>query len=309
MDPLFVRTSLGDQDERFAMKDGLEPMKSRPIELACEPNNSSVRGGGETWAYVLERGAYWLGTRWSVQGLDGGWRGPQPLSEELDGAETWRTQYAATLCFGRRWRSGVSVATGLEYAQRTSRFLFDEGGVSEASVVIDTVWSGTPSGTATIYTWEIDSAVVMEPGGYQHYSSTDRYSFIRVPLELGWRTEIRRWSVGGRLGAALSIPVNRDGSTLAYTTSAQDGTIGTVDLQNEAVSGRFGAMLSLTMAVEAGHQLSEHWSIHAGPTLARDLVETGSTPRPDLWAFGAFFGVEFELPSRERIRNARTTTP
>lgn len=308
-DRSIARTGRGDQEERSAVQDGPEPLNPRRIEFRPEPDSSSLLGGGGTWAYVLERGTYWLGSRWSVQGLDGGWRGPEPLSEELDRAETWRTQFAATLCFGRRWRSGVSVATGIEYAQRTSRFLYDEGGVSTASVLIDTVWSGTPSGTATIYTWEIDSALVMEPGGSRRYSSTDRYSYIRVPLELGWHKEIRRWSLGGRLGAAISIPLNRRGSTLAYTTSVQDGTIEAVDLRNEAVSGRFGAVLSITMAIDAGHQLSEHWSIHAGPTLARDLVETGSTPRPDLWALGAFFGVEFELPSRERVRNAVTTTP
>lgn len=272
-------------------------------------DSARIAARGGVLEYAMERGNYWFGVQWALHGLDAQWTGSRTLVEELDRAEDWGTQRSMALLFGRRWRSGASVATGAEFVQRTSRFLYDRELPALQTTVLDTVWSGTPSGAATVYTWDIDSTTVLEPGAKQRYSTSNRYVLLRFPVEVGWRKEVRRWSIGGKLGVALTIPLHRKGTTLGMAEEAQDASIGAIDLADPAIADRFGPTLGLTAAFDLGLRFSEHWSIHLGPACSRDIVNEGPAPRPQVSSYGGFFALEHDLPSHERARPSPATTP
>ena len=256
--------------------------------------------------YVLARGNYWIGAQVGFWNVNGGWSGASALSEDLNRSEEWNAQQSFAALFGRRWRNGFSLGTGVEFMKRDSRFLLDRSEPGTASVVVDTTWTVIPMGTATFYTWDIDSTMMIEPGAEQHYSTTNQYTMLRVPIELGWSRDLRRWIFGVRAGASINLPIERSGQTLIPANAPQDTPASSghlynvIDLNDASVDDRFGVSLSAFGSFDVGYLLTERWSAHAGPSLARDIV-IGNTPI-DLRTtqVGGFFRIEYELRTKER---------
>jgi hypothetical protein len=270
----------------------------RTVHHRSDPPAPELGPGKPVDQYVLPRGSSWLGLQFSYADVDGSWEGGAPLADELDRDEEWLDQWSAGLLIGRRWRSGASFAAGIDVTQRSSRFLHDEHVEGISTVVFDTTWVVTPAGVNdTVYTWNIETTVLSEPGSDQRYSATNHYTLLRIPLEAGWRREVRRWSYGIHGGIIFGTTISRRGQTSAL--SASDGSSAVVDL-NDTPDTRFALSVAGSLALDAGYLLSERWSLHAGPVVSQDLWSVDSDAELRTSALGGFLRLEFELPMQEK---------
>ena len=284
---------------RDAMYDSVVAMPMRGIRTlpVTHAATGALVGGSVTDPYVLPHGNYFFGVQVGYDGLSGGWSGHSPLSEELDRDEQWLGQYHAGIVLGRRWRSGASISVGVGFVERKSRFFRAMQTPGSTMLDVDTVWTGTPSGPNTVYTWDIDSLMTEQPGTEERFNSTNGYRLLRIPVELGWRRELNRWSITARAGVQVNLALDRRGRTLV--SGQADGAPVVGDLNDAAVSQRFRTSISGFLGVDVGYLLCDRLSVHLGPVLARDMwsAESGDE-QLRLTQVGAVLRLEYELPHK-----------
>lgn len=250
--------------------------------------------------YVLPGRVAWIGIHAGYHDLSGGWNGPSPTAEALNNDEAWQDQWTAGLSYGWRWRSGWSASIGVDVVNRRSRFLHQHMEEGITTWDVDTSWVITPAGIdQNIYTWNIDSLVAFEPGINEQYSATNRYTLLRVPIEIGWRMGTRRWQFSVRGGSSICGTIARRGQSLSSPPS--DGAPELIDLSDPAIDHRFTMSIAGSIAADAGYLLTERWSVHLGPVVTRDLWTSGNPdPSLRLTSFGGLLRLEHELRMKER---------
>lgn len=243
----------------------------------------------------MTRSAWWFALQGGVARLDGSWQGPG--SEALNAAEKYQQGSELGLRFGRRWMNGFSVGSGLGMVQQDSRFLYQQTGTPTTQGSVDTTWSGTAMGVLTIYTWQLDTLFAEVPGTDQRWSATNRYTSLRVPLELGWRKDDGRMQFGTRGGLLLDVPMARQGNTLAFTGT--EGVSEVVPLNDVRFDERFRPSLSAFAALELGYLVSHRWLVLCGPQATWQLGSPDAgAPRPRVNELGAWGRVEYLLSKR-----------
>ena len=290
-----------------ASTDAFEPKHIAPrLSSLTDPALMSSPTPRETPAvYVLPKAEWWIGAQVGFSNLTNAhWTGATSLSHDLNAAETWLDESDATLFGGRRWRSGFSIETGIGIARKRSRFLSTEDLPGSSTTLVDTTWSGTVSGTTTVYTWNIDSLVIGEPVAHLRYNENNTYTSLRIPIAVGYYKDWRRWSVGARCGVILTTTIGRNGYSLATASRATDppGSANTysrvIDLNDPSIDERFALSLSIMGAIDFGYLLTEHLTLRISSTWSRDLGSgTATVPAPVADHFGATLRLEYAFPN------------
>lgn len=261
--------------------------------------------------YLMPSGQWIMGVQYVHGPAQGEWQDTGGLSRELNDAEAWRSRSAIALMGGRRWVNGFGLFVGVEYDQRSSRFLRTQNSPGALTADLDTSWTATTIGATTYSTWNIDTLFTQEPGGPVAATSRNRYRAVFGLLQAEYE-----WQLGGRLAlngglqARFGATVSRTGRTLAVEPAPSDsGGIATgrnqvVDLGSSEVNERFGTITDLGVAVDLGYRLSDRFSLRAGPYWrhllihGRDRSFTSST-------FGALLRLDYAFPNKDRARPAQ----
>ncbi len=260
----------------------------------------------EITPYVIRNGNWWIGVQLDVAEMSGTWNGSAQLDAEMNKAETWRDQRGVSLLLGRSWNSGFSLATGIGLTQRRSNYFHQVDRDGNSSMSIDTNWVGSPLGVTTVYTWNIDTIHVGEPGQHEKFNATNSYWQLRVPIELGFHKQVRRWSFGVRGGLLLSFTTSRNGHTLELVPSPADslGNAGyftrSIPLRQNSVDDRFAFSLAATAGLDIGYLIGDRLRVGIGPNYVHSLTGGSGPLRLSSEEIGGALRLIYELPAHER---------
>lgn len=291
-------------DDHLPMLTGL----ATPFTHNTAMRPGPILQGDSTPTYVLNKGHWWFGVQAGVFSLTGEWRGTGSEVSELNKSENWRGGQSLSLVVGRDWLSGWSSGISVGVTRQRSRFLYHESEPGHVETVVDTTWTSAPMGTQTNYTWDIVETVIEEPGVERDYNATNTCTSLRIAPEVGYRLVGRhRFSLHVRGGLAMSMDLERKGSTLASTTTSSDSlevvsaSISRLDLGDASLDDRFPISFSVFASAELRYRLCEHWSLGAMPMFTWNLPRLEErVPRVSLTEVGGALRLRYDLGHKER---------
>lgn len=236
----------------------LLPRRTRPVpyplaSTPAQPQLIGFVGPQRRWWIAATAGQYRETRHWA--GGDG------QLREALNSTETHHYTYSAGFMGGLNFRGGWSVATGAEYRtgrfdfHHTDRFQMRRDSIISTVLTFNSLVLATTTDTITTYS-TVDRSV----------SEVNRYSTLRIPVELGWHKGLRRFRLGARAGLALELNEMRSGATLA---PGHEG-VQSVDVASTQVS--CSSVLAGSVAADLGYMLSERWAVWASPVYEFGLL-------------------------------------
>jgi hypothetical protein len=234
---------------------------------------------------------------WNV-GITGGfyseertWKGKDlELVNALNGTETPHYPYSVGLALGRDWHSGFNMVLGLEYAvarfdlTRTERTQeWTQQNTPGFIVLLDTM----------IVAYSDDTTYLTLTEHVRETSTRNTVTSFRIPLEVGYGIDWRRWTFGMRVGPVAEFIRSRSGLTLDLHNS--DNTTYAVQVDKE----RANTIISASLSPYIGFRLSERMQIAAEGVYMRGLGELGGSDAyvlPD--RIGARLHLSYTLPHK-----------
>ncbi len=257
--PLGVRTSTKAETVRgpggaYWLRTRLPQVGGEPAEpdLLSAPS-TSFAGPHRSWWIAATAGQFSETRTWKGGSTD--------LRTALQGTEQPHHTSAFGLLFGINGRGGWSLATGLEH--HAGRYDFkhaDRFRTRRDSIITHVVTFNTlilASSTDTISTYREEQRSV---------AAVNRYTTLRIPVELGWHVPHRRFRLGARAGLALEISTLRSGATLQYNE------LGLQSVEVTPTDKQCMSVLAASVGADLGYILTEHWSIWASPVYEAGLL-------------------------------------
>ncbi len=244
-------------------------------------------------AFVLRHGEWWMGARAAALNETRTWSGSNTrLVEALNAAEASATYWSLGIVGGRTWRSGLSLGTGLlfERSERafstTYRTLVEEQEITSYYVTLND----------EVFVSNVDTLITTSYSE-NNVSGIYRRALVRIPLELGWRFDLKRWGIMPKAGLLLELNVQRQGLSLDQANS--DGPLMAVQLDPEAMRQRHPDLLMAMVGAELSFMVSERWRMSANPVImwtAAPLGPQGAQPRSVPQRSGLEFGLTYTFP-------------
>lgn len=243
-------------------------------ELLAAPS-LTFAGPQQTWWIAATAGTFRENRTWKG--------GNKELRDALQGTEIPHPTVAVGLLGGVNGRGGWSLATGVEY--HAGRFNFNHADrfrtrhdsivnyvVTFNSLVVETY-------TDTISTFREEQRTI---------AAMNRYTTLRIPVELAWHTAYRRFRAGARAGLALELSTLRSGATLLRN---EEGLQGVYILPDNR---RCMSILGGSLAADFGYLLTDHWGLWASPVYEAGILsffpaDTGPYALPER------MGIRFRL--------------
>lgn len=267
------------------------PLLETPLGLAL-PGHASAT------AYVRPKAQWWIGIRGAGHQEYRSWvQGDPELREALNSTERGRRTWGMGLLFGRAWASGLHVGLGAEWVdarydyRHTDRRLVEHTEVNNYMVSFGSDVLMNLSDTVT---------TVQEDQQTVH--SINRYSTLRLPVEVAMYRPWRRWTYGARVGMAYERSSFREGSVLRRNTAGPEATsfVQSMDVTEVSTQDRVSAQVSATLAFDLRYHLTDRFCLWAGPGYTRGLFAfaAGDQPRPLAERYGLAGGITCTLPGR-----------
>jgi hypothetical protein len=178
------------------------------------------------------------------------------------------------LSFGHAWPSGLHLSSGVEWIGSRYDFRHDDRIVTETTEVHNFIVTLDASVLVNI-----SDTVTTTNEVTVHQQAMNRFSTLRVPLELGWQKNWKRWHYGIRGGLAMERLTQRGGYTLERVAPDVPDASGIRSV--EAMSDkRTTTLLSGLLGLELGYSLTERLVLGVTPTYAKGLMRISSTPDP-----------------------------
>lgn len=190
------------------------------------------------------------------------WKGgDDELRTALQGTELPHATTAFGMVIGVHGRGGWSLATGIEHHagrynfKHADRFRTRRDSIVTYVVTFNSLILATSTDTISTFSEEQRSV-----------AAVNRYSTLRIPVEIAWHAPYRRFRLGVRAGLALELSTLRSGATLMHNGQGlQSVEVDPVDKQRMSVlAGGLGA--------DFGYVLTEHWSLWASPVYEAALL-------------------------------------
>lgn len=235
-------------------------------------STSTLRHTATSPSYVLPPSQWFVGLAIAYGQLKGAWPDKDGLG--LNDAEQWRGSTVWGVNIGREWRSGWSIRTGLGLALDRSTLAVDRREV-ERFTEVDTSWTQSAYNNTSdlVYTWRIDTVAVERPGTTATFRSNNQYGALRIPLTVGWHTDLRRWRLGACAGVAAMIPSQRKGHTIYRPSSDADPIL--VDLTDDRVASRSTARVDMHLGLSLGFHITEHMTVLLEPRTIFPMTDLG----------------------------------
>ncbi len=258
--------------------------------------------------YLLSRGRLWFALQADMAVLNGEWRGSGPEVADLNSSEAWRNGQGLGLAAGYEWMNGWSVGLGIGVNRQRSRFLRQEVEGGSTETVVDTTWTSYAAGPMTNTTWDIIETTIVEPGVEHEYNATNTYTQLRIAPEVSYQfTDLKRFSVHGRIAPMLLMDIGRKGNTLVSAptgnnTDTSTITLTVLPLTDPSLDDRFPMRFAVSAGVELRYQLLDRWSLAASPTCTWWLPRAeGPTPSLTMTEMGGMVRLRYELRQKERF--------
>lgn len=248
------------------------PANSPPAGGPKYANGPRLQGGGHAWWLALAAGSYQENRTW--HGSD------SRLVAALQGTELPHQRSFVGVLAGLEWRGGWNLAAGVEYGtgrsdfRHADRYLSMHDSLVTQVVTFNSTVVGSFTDTLTTST-EVRRSV----------ATLNRYTAVRVPLEVGWHRAWHRWHFGLRAALGLDLCTLRSGSTLISAS----GGVRSVDIGSTA--SRTTVQLSGGPMLDVGYALSERLGLWASPFYATPLLSLSPTD-----------GTPYAAPARAGIR-------
>lgn len=221
--------------------------------------SATPQGGVRQQPYVLPKGEWWVaavGGRYDVQrrwaGTDAG------LANALQGTETPGATLGLGLLVGHEQRNGWGLSTGLFLERSEQQFRHVDRQVNvEEEIITYLVTLNTQ-----VFVSDVDT-LLMITTEETTTKGVNRMHTTRIPLQVHWRGQQGRWSLGAHAGLALEWTRVRHG--LSLQRDASDGRPVAAPLHTNELRSRYPVQLIALAGAELGHMLHERWFLHAGP--------------------------------------------
>lgn len=272
-----------------------------PLERAqAEP---AIPGSGATiQPYVLRKGTTWVGVQLEMTNLSCRWTGPFAEAAALNTSESWSDRKGLGIAVGRDRQGGLGMELAASYSHIRSNLFFSERGPNIVQSTTDTTWTSTPMGQQTIYTWNIITMDIAEPGPVNTYSATNSYDRLRIDGLLSYRKAFGRWSAALRAGPSLILFLDRKGNSLKSTGPASEpSSVTLVPLEDASLDDRFAPRAGVLAGLDVRYRFTEHVFLGAGPTFLTTLGgEQAQHIGLSTQEWGATLRLAYEFPQHER---------
>lgn len=256
----------------------LRPLAPRPTlqPLPMETRPAPLRAPGS------HRHAWWIAATAGTYRETRTWHGgDQALAHALQATETPHYTIGLGMLAGMEWRGGWNVATGLEHS--ASRYDFKQidhlsgrrDSLITHVVTFNSSVIGSYTDTLTTYTETTRTVAAM-----------NRYTSLRIPVEVGWHRAWRRWHGGVRAGLSTEFNAMRSGITSVQGT-AQGVDVGATEVHKAVLLGG-------SLALDAGYAINGRLGLWASPGYATGLFSL-SPPNGSPRASGDRWGIRLRL--------------
>ncbi|HEY0976543.1 MAG TPA: hypothetical protein VGE21_03665 [Flavobacteriales bacterium] len=261
------------------------PVQGRVVGLERPSLLGSPERASGTAHYAPPKGTWWFGVFGGAYTEERSWTGGDAdLREALERTEVPHYPLGVGIALGHAWPSGFHLGTGVELIRSRYDFRHDDRFVTENTEVHNFVVALDANVLVNI-----SDTVVTTSETLVQQKAMNRYSTLRIPVEVGWQHTWRRWHYGIRGGAAVEHITQQGGYTLQRVPS---GSSDATDIRSvDALDGpRRTILLSGLVGLDLGYSLSENLVLGVTPTYAKGLTRLSSTPDP------------FTVPERIGIR-------
>jgi opacity protein-like surface antigen len=193
------------------------------------------------------------------------WRGGDPrLAQALNGTETAHSPWSIGILGGMEGRNGWGISIGLGYNaahydfHHVDRILSRNDSLVPYVITFNSQVIASYMDTVTTFSEERHPVAAM-----------NRYSLIRVPIEVSWHRPWRRWQYGLRAG--LSAEFNTMISGITLVSDGNESGTRSVDVASD-LERRTNALLTGSVAADLGYALTDRWALWASPTVAIGLL-------------------------------------
>jgi hypothetical protein len=265
-------------------------LPARPIGLTPALIAGTAVQGGTPTPYKPCNSCWSVGITGGFYSEERAWKGSDlVLVDALNGTETPHYPYSFGVTLGREWHSGLNVLVGFEYA--VARFDLTR---------TERTQEWTPTNTPfvvlldTMVVYQSDTTSLMLTESLRETRTRNTLTSFRIPLEVGYGLDWRRWSFGLRTGPVVEFITSRSGLTLDLQTS--DSTaVQPIQVDRE----RKSTIINGSLTPWIGFKLTEHWRIAAEGTYMRGIGQLGGSDAyvlPD--RLGARLHLTYTLPCK-----------
>lgn len=281
--------------ERVAPSTSLESgtptwLPARPIGLEPVLIAAEAAKGGTLVPYKQRKGLWSAGITGGFYSEERSWKGNDlELVDALNSTETPHYPYSVGLTLGREWHSGLNLLIGFDYAvarfdlTRTERTQeWTPTNTPAFVVLLDTM----------IVAYQSDTTILTLTETLRETNTRNTVTSFRIPLELGYSIDWRRWSFGLRAGPVAEFITSRSGLTLELQTG-DSTSVQSIQVDKQ----RKSTIISGSVTPWIGFKLSEHWRIAAEGVYMRGFGELGASDAyvlPD--RMGARLHLSYTLP-------------
>lgn len=272
-----------------------------PLERARSEH--AIPGNGVmNQPYVLRKGATWVGVQLELTNLSCRWTGPSEEAAAMNTSESWSDRKGFGITAGRDWQGGFGVEFAAAYSRIRSDLFFSERGPNVVQSTTDTTWTSTPMGQQTIYTWNIITMDIAEPGPVNTYSAANSYDRLRIDALLSYRKAFGRWSASLRAGPSLILFLDRKGNSLRSGSPATEPlSVSMVPLDDASLDDRFAPRAGAIAGLDLRYRLNERFFLSAGPTFLTTLGgEQAQHVGLSAQEWGATLRLAYEFKQHER---------
>ncbi|MBL0129357.1 MAG: hypothetical protein IPP83_18340 [Flavobacteriales bacterium] len=236
---------------------------------------SSATGGGLSYSpervaqydgLSASKGSWWVAPSVGYYATRYEWRGGEVgLVHALNDAGGWRSGLAIGLSGGRSWRSGLVLSAGVEWQRSEQAYRSVERVTDLESTAVQLVTLNTQVMSADT-TWTVVESESVSEG-------LDRRDVFRVPVELAWHHDLRRWFAGPRIGFA--IEVTKVHSSAALVWDAENEHVRSTTLSDDDLARRYPVAVLGVLGIDLGYLAHEHWSVVASPSYLLPAFDLG----------------------------------
>lgn len=244
--------------------------------------------------YVLPRGEWWLCARTAVLNETRKWSGDNAqLVDALNAAEAPSTFWSLGFVGGRTWRSGLNLGTGVLYERSERAF----NTTCRTRVTEQEITSYFVTLNDQVFLSDVDT-VTTSSYRDERVEGIYQRALLRIPMEFGWRYDLKRWSIMPKLGLMLELNLQRQG--LSLDQANEGGPLVAAKLDPDAMRQRHPDLLLAMVGAEASYLLGERWRISAAPVVlwtALPLGTQGTQPVSIPQRSGMELSLTYTLPS------------
>jgi hypothetical protein len=177
---------------------------------------------------------------------------------------SFSSAFSAGLRYTKVFRSGISIAGGLNYSQINEKFTFVENNISEIVYVIDPVTHDT-TGSYTI-------------SGAKYKTSYNHYRSVDVPVLFGYELGNDKIHININAGPIMNIYSWQQGQVL--DSSSQPESINTGKTSSLAYQYKTNIGLGITGGASVFYKLNDQWHIFAEPYFRYNFSSMTSNESP-----------------------------